>query len=64
MCASAIAQSRVARLVYGAADPLYGAAGSVYRLTELPTPVAVSGGWLEAECRDALRRFFQFKRKH
>ena len=36
MCAGAIVQARVGRLVYGAADPGQGCAGSLYRLCEDP----------------------------
>lgn len=65
MCAGAIALSHLARVVYGAHDPAYGCAGSVYRLPEDPafpgfTPC--DGGVLEAECGDMLSRFFAQRR--
>ena len=36
MCAGAIVMARVGRLVFGAYDPQYGCAGSVYRIPEDP----------------------------
>ena len=53
MCAGAIIQARLARVVFGAYDPRAGAAGSVFEI--LPTDklnhrVAVNGGIMEAEC--------------
>ena len=66
MCAGAISQARVSRLVYGAPDPNQGCAGSVYRI---PEDTAFShfcpsdGGALESECREMLNCFFESKRK-
>ncbi len=65
MCAGAIVQARVARVVYGAADPKAGAAGSVFDLLrsgQLNHRAEVSGGVLGEECGERLRRFFQAKR--
>lgn len=65
MCAGAISQARVSRLVYGAADPNQGCAGSVYRICEDPafTHFCLSdGGVLEEECRALLNRFFESRR--
>jgi len=62
MCAGALVHARIARLVYGAADPKSGAAGSVFdivRSPELNHSVAVTGGILAAECGDLLRDFFR-----
>lgn len=65
MCAGAIVLARVPRVVYGAADPKAGAAGSVLdvlaepRLNHRP---AVAGGVLGDECADVLRRFFAERR--
>ena len=66
MCAGAIAQARISRLVFGAWDAKAGAAGSVHDLVRdrsLPHRVAeVSGGVLEEECAELLADFFRPKR--
>jgi tRNA(adenine34) deaminase len=65
MCAGAIVQARVARVVYGAPDPLAGSAGTVYNLLESDTlnhRAAVSGGVLADACAARLRDFFQARR--
>ena len=65
MCAGALVHARVARLVYGAADPRSGAAGSVVDLVRSPDlnhRVDVTGGVLAAECRDLLQGFFRDRR--
>lgn len=61
MCAGALIQARVDRLVYGAGDPKAGAVGGVVDLLRGPRfnhTVAVTGGVCEAECAELLRRFF------
>ncbi|AKH20377.1 tRNA adenosine(34) deaminase TadA [Sedimenticola thiotaurini] len=66
MCAGAIVHSRVSRVVFGAADPKGGAAGSVFRL--LPSDerfnhhVQAEGGMLAEECAEMLRAFFRARR--
>jgi tRNA(adenine34) deaminase len=65
MCAGAIVNSRIERVVYGAKDPKAGAYGSVfdmcaYPLKHIPTVV---GGVLEEECADQLSSFFKILRK-
>ncbi|HEX7964764.1 MAG TPA: tRNA adenosine(34) deaminase TadA [Gammaproteobacteria bacterium] len=65
MCAGAMVHARVARLVYGAADPKTGAAGSVFDLTrtdKLNHRLDVAGGVLAEECGGLLRQFFARKR--
>ena len=65
MCAGAISQGRVSRLVWGAADEKYGCAGSLYRIPEdpaFPHFCRSEGGILETECADLIRRFFDGKR--
>lgn len=65
MCAGAISQARVERLVYGASDPAYGCAGSVYRIPEDPAfnhLCRSDGGVLEGECRALLEDFFRRRR--
>lgn len=67
MCAGAIVQSRVGRLLYGADDPACGCAGSVYRIPEDPAFnhfCKSDGGLLAQECREKLDAFFQKKRKN
>ncbi|MBW1991927.1 MAG: nucleoside deaminase [Deltaproteobacteria bacterium] len=65
MCAGALVQARIRRLVFGAADPKAGACGSLYRVPEDPRlnhRFEVQGGVREAECRELLRQFFQARR--
>ena len=60
MCAGAIVNSRIKRVVYGACDPRFGAMGSLCNVTSLGfnhTP-AVSGGVLSDECEGLMKRFF------
>ncbi|WP_314366210.1 tRNA adenosine(34) deaminase TadA [Neisseria cinerea] len=66
MCASALIQARIKRVIYGAAEPKTGAAGSIVNLfadKRLNTHTAIRGGILQEECRSVLSRFFQNKRK-
>lgn len=61
MCAGALLQARVDRLVYGAADPKAGAAGGVVDLfhgVRFNHTVPVTAGVCEAECRELLQKFF------
>jgi len=61
MCAGAVTAARLGRLVYGAADPRAGAAGSLWdvlRDRRLAHRVEVIGGVLEDECAELLRGFF------
>ncbi len=65
MCAGALVLARVARLVFGAADPKAGACGSVYNIADDPRlnhRVRVLGGVLEASCAEILREFFRRRR--
>lgn len=67
MCAGALVQARVSRLVYGAPDPKAGAAGSVLNLVQFPGfnhRVEVTGGVLEADCRELVQKFFTELRGH
>lgn len=60
MCAGAIINSRVKRVIYGASDPKAGSCGSLTNLFEMPynhKPEVVSGV-LEKECSEILSRFF------
>jgi tRNA(adenine34) deaminase len=65
MCAGAILQARVSRLVYGAEDPKSGGVQSLYAILSderLNHRVEVRSGVLLEECREALRRFFRERR--
>ena len=64
MCVGAIVHARVATLVYGAPEPKFGAVGSQIdvREIEIPHRLSVVSGVLEAECREVLQSFFQFRR--
>lgn len=66
MCAGAILQSRVSRVVFGAADPVAGAMGSVWALQRHPVEnqhTRVEYGCLETECGELLKRFFRQRRE-
>ena len=61
MCAGAISQARLSRLVFGADDPGQGCAGSVYRIPEDPAFSSfcrIDAGVLREECRAVLDAFF------
>ena len=65
MCAGAAVLSRLDRLVFGAADPKAGFAGSLGNLLQDPRlnhAVTSSGGVLADECGDLLRTFFRERR--
>jgi tRNA(adenine34) deaminase len=65
MCAAALVQARVRRLVFGAWDVQFGAAGSlinVFRLPGLNHRVDVFGGVLADQCNLLLREFFERQR--
>lgn len=65
MCAGAIVQARIARLVFGAWDPKAGACGSIVDIPgerRFNHRVRVAGGLLEEKSRALLQEFFQEKR--
>ncbi|HVT99649.1 MAG TPA: tRNA adenosine(34) deaminase TadA [Acidobacteriaceae bacterium] len=65
MCAGAMIHARLGRLVYGAADPKAGAAGSVLGVLNHPRlnhQMNVTCGVLSEECGEVLREFFQKRR--
>jgi tRNA(adenine34) deaminase len=65
MCAGAAWAARVDRLVYGAADPKAGAAGSLYNFAADPRlnhEIEVEAGVRAAECGDLLTEFFRARR--
>ncbi len=66
MCAGALINARLARLVFGAWDEQAGCCGSLYQLCRDPRfnhQLEVAGGILELESRELLQRFFRRKRE-
>ncbi len=66
MCAGAIVQGRLRRVVFGAWDPKAGASGSALKVLTHPKlnhQPAVAGGVLAEDCAALLREFFRTKRK-
>jgi tRNA(adenine34) deaminase len=66
MCAGAVVHTRLARVVFGAADPKGGAAGSALNLLQFPTlnhRCEITGGVREVECQALLRNFFAKQRR-
>ena len=66
MCAGAIVQARIPRVVYGASNPKAGCAGSVLNLLNEPRfnhQVAVEAGLLGETCADLMRDFFRTLRE-
>ena len=65
MCAGAMVNARISRVVYGAADPKAGACHTLYRIptdARLNHRVEIIGGVLEPECRRQLQAFFRERR--
>src|SRR6185436_10779725 len=65
MCACAAVHVRLARVVFGAADPKGGAAGGALNLLQFPTlnhKCTITGGVREEECRKLLQAFFAEQR--
>ena len=65
MCAGAIVQTRMKRLVFGAFDEKAGAVGSIWdvvRDARALTKIEVISGVLEKECAQVLTNFFKGKR--
>jgi tRNA(adenine34) deaminase len=65
MCAGAMIQARIARLVYGCDDPKGGAARSCFSVFDHPAlnhRVQVSPGILAEECAEVLQAFFASRR--
>lgn len=65
MCSGAMLHARISRLVYGAADPNSGAAGSVIDVLDVPRfnhRIDVSGGILAEDCAHLLHAFFRQRR--
>jgi tRNA(adenine34) deaminase len=65
MCAGALVHARVREVVYGAPEPKAGALVSNMRALDVPGlnhRFTITGGVLEAECRDIIQQFFRDKR--
>ena len=65
MCAGAIQHARIARVVFGAADPKTGACGSVVNLFAEPMlnhHTRIEGGMLAQQCGEMLTNFFRERR--
>jgi tRNA(adenine34) deaminase len=66
MCAGALIQARVKRLIYGARDERAGAVESNFRIcssSSLNHQIEVTSGVLETECRALMQEFFRARRK-
>jgi len=65
MCVGALVHARVREVIYGALEPKTGALVSTTRALEIPGlnhRFAVTGGVLEAECRELIQAFFRERR--
>jgi tRNA(adenine34) deaminase len=65
MCAGALVNARIERLIYGATDPKAGACHTLYRIpsdARLNHRVDIVGGVLQAECKRQLQEFFRERR--
>ena len=65
MCAGAIINSGVSRLIFGSYDDKKGCCGSLYQLCgdkRLESNTAVRGGVMGEECSAILKEFFRLKR--
>ena len=64
MCAGALVNSRIDRVVFGAYDMQAGCCGSVVNFNAYPFnhSFKITGGVLEDECRDVLAEFFKSRR--
>lgn len=65
MCAGALVQARVKRLVYGAPDERAGAVASRFRICDtdfLNHRIEVTAGVLEEACRELMQQFFRLRR--
>ena len=67
MCAGALVQARVKRLVYGARDERFGAVVTKFQLCDnssLNHRMEITEGVLEPECRTTIQDFFRLRRKN
>lgn len=66
MCVGAMIHARIARVVYGTAEPKAGAIESAMQAHEHPAlnhRITATSGVLEAECRDMIQEFFRERRE-
>lgn len=66
MCAGALVQGRIRKVVYGTTDPKAGCAGTLMNLLQEPRfnhETELVGGLMQQECADLLTRFFRRLRK-
>jgi tRNA(adenine34) deaminase len=66
MCAGALVQARIKRLVYGAPDERAGAVSSQFRICDasfLNHRIEIMSGVLETECRAIMQAFFRTRRR-
>ncbi len=66
MCAGAIVNARISRVVFGAYDEKKGCSGSLYQICNdkrLGSKAIIKGGVLNQECRSILQAFFKTKRE-
>lgn len=66
MCMAAIIHARVSRVIFGAADPKWGAAGSLYDFADDPRlnhHPEIIRGVCEKACRSLMQDFFRARRK-
>ncbi|MDQ3818821.1 MAG: nucleoside deaminase [Acidobacteriota bacterium] len=66
MCAGALVQARVGRLVYGARDERFGAVETQFRICDsvsLNHRMEITSGVLEEECRRIMQEFFRARRQ-
>jgi len=62
MCAGAIIQSRIKRVVFGATDPKAGCAGTIINLLQMDEfnhQVEITNGVLKNECQELMKQFFK-----
>ncbi len=66
MCAGAIINARIPKVVYGTHDLRFGAFGSLINLSEMPLnhKPEIVGGVLADECRNILQEYFKKKREN
>ncbi len=67
MCMAALIHARIKRVVFGAADPKWGAAGSLYQLAadeRLNHHPEIIAGVCEPACRQLMHDFFKLKRRN
>lgn len=65
MCAGALVHTRIRRVIFGCADPVAGAAGSVMNLLQMPRlnhRCEIASGVLQYECAAVLQDFFRKRR--